>query len=74
MDISCGSQLSTDGNKVFKSQTETVSIDFSALALTTEIDDAQKENLQMLYDLINRLEDIEKPLSCFGLTSIPTTR
>ena len=45
-----------------KVRPETVSIDFSALALTTEIDDAQKENLQMLYDLINRLEDIEKAI------------
>ncbi|WP_289764654.1 sigma-70 family RNA polymerase sigma factor [uncultured Duncaniella sp.] len=45
-----------------KVRPETVSIDFSALALTTEIDDAKKENLQMLYDLINRLEDIEKAI------------
>ena len=45
-----------------KVRPETVSIDLSALALTTEIDDAQKENLQMLYDLINRLEDIEKAI------------
>ncbi|WP_289741670.1 sigma-70 family RNA polymerase sigma factor [uncultured Duncaniella sp.] len=45
-----------------KVRPETVAIDFSALALTTEIDDAQKENLQMLYDLINRLEDIEKAI------------
>lgn len=45
-----------------KTKPDTVTIDFSSLDLTTEIDDTQKENLQMLYDLINRLEDIEKAI------------
>lgn len=44
-----------------KTKPDTVTIDFSSLDLTTEIDDTQK-NLQMLYDLINRLEDIEKAI------------
>ena len=37
-----------------------MSLDFGMLDLSTELDDAQKENIQMLYALINRLEDIEK--------------
>ncbi|MCI8999302.1 MAG: sigma-70 family RNA polymerase sigma factor [Muribaculaceae bacterium] len=43
-----------------KPKVETVSLDFGMLDLSTELDDAQKENIQMLYALINRLEDIEK--------------
>lgn len=43
-----------------KPKIETVSLDFGLLEVSTEIDDAQKENLQALYSLINRLEDIEK--------------
>lgn len=45
-----------------RSTIETVSVDYGLLDLSSEIDDAQKENLQMLYDLINRLEDIEKAI------------
>lgn len=43
-----------------KPKVETVSLDFGMLDLSTELDDAKKENIQMLYALINRLEDIEK--------------
>ena len=43
-----------------KPKIETVSLDFGLLEVSTEIDDAQKENLQTLHSLINRLEDIEK--------------
>lgn len=45
-----------------KSTIETVSVDFGLLDLSSEIDDAQKENLQVLHSLINRLEDIEKAI------------
>lgn len=45
-----------------KNRPETETIDLSSFNLTTEIDDVQKENLQMLYDLINRLEDLEKAI------------
>lgn len=38
---------------------ETVSLDFGLLDRTTEIDDTQRENLQALRSLINRLEDME---------------
>lgn len=43
-----------------KSNIETVSVDFGLLDISSEIDDAQKENLQVLHSLINKLEDIEK--------------
>ena len=45
-----------------KSTIETVSVDFGLLDLSSEIDDAQKENLQVLHSLINKLEDIEKAI------------
>lgn len=45
-----------------KSTFETVSLDFSLLDFSSEFDDAQKENLQALHSLINRLEDIEKAI------------
>ena len=45
-----------------KSTIETVSVDFGLIDLSSEIDDAQKENLQVLHSLINRLEDIEKAI------------
>lgn len=45
-----------------KSTIETVSVDFGLLDLSSEIDDAQKENLQVMHSLINRLEDIEKAI------------
>ncbi len=37
-------------------------MDFSILDISSEIDDMQKENLQQLYSLINRLEEIEKAI------------
>ena len=45
-----------------KPRIETVSLDFGLLDVSTEIDDAQRENLQTLQSLINRLEDIEKAI------------
>ena len=42
-----------------KPKIETVSLDFRLLDISSEIDDAQKENLQTL---INRLENIEKAI------------
>lgn len=45
-----------------KSNIETVSVDFGLLDISSEIDDAQKENLQVLHSLINRLENIEKAI------------
>jgi len=45
-----------------KSRIETVSLDFGLLDVSTEIDDTQRENLQTLQFLINRLEDIEKAI------------
>lgn len=45
-----------------KSTIETVSVDFGLYDLSSEIDDSQKENIQILYSLINRLEDIEKAI------------
>lgn len=41
---------------------ETVPCDFGLLELSSEIDDAQKENLQTLRTLIDRLEAIEKAI------------
>lgn len=41
---------------------KTVPIDFARLDLSTELDDAQKESMQTLYVLINRLEEIEKAI------------
>ena len=45
-----------------KSTIGTVSVDFGLLDLSSEIDDAQKENLQVLHSFINRLEDMEKAI------------
>jgi len=45
-----------------KPRIETVSLDFGLLDVSTEIDDTQRENLQTLQSLINRLEDIEKAI------------
>lgn len=45
-----------------KPRIETVSIDFGILDVSTELDDVQRENLQTLQSLINRLEDIEKAI------------
>lgn len=43
-----------------KPRIETVSLDFSLLEKSSEIDDEQKENLQTMYLLINQLNAIEK--------------
>lgn len=45
-----------------KPRIETLSLDFGLLNVSTELDDAQRENLQTLQSLINRLEDIEKAI------------
>lgn len=45
-----------------KSTIETVALDFNMLDISSEIDDVQRENLQVLHSLINRLEDIEKAI------------
>lgn len=41
---------------------QTTSLDFGILDASTEIDDTQRENLQTLQSLINRLENIEKAI------------
>ncbi len=43
-----------------KPRIETVSLDFGSLPISTELDDTQKENLQILHASIDRLEAIEK--------------
>lgn len=43
-----------------KSTIETVSLDFCMYELSSEFDDAQKENLHVLHSVINSLDDIEK--------------
>lgn len=45
-----------------KPRIETISSDFGIIDVSTEIDDMQRENLQTLQSLINRLEDIEKAI------------
>ncbi|MDE6682086.1 MAG: sigma-70 family RNA polymerase sigma factor, partial [Muribaculaceae bacterium] len=45
-----------------KPRIETLSLDFGLLDVSTELDDSQRENLQTLQSLINRLEDIEKAI------------
>lgn len=45
-----------------KPRVETVPLDFNLPDISSEIDDAQRENLQTLQSLINRLEDIEKAI------------
>lgn len=45
-----------------KLKIETVSLDYERLHISSEIDDAQRESLQTMYSLINRLEDIEKAI------------
>ncbi len=45
-----------------KPRIETIPMDFSILDISSEIDDMQKENLQQLYSLINRLKEIEKAI------------
>ena len=45
-----------------KSKIETIPLDFGLPDISSEIDDTQRENLQTLYALINRLEDIEKAI------------
>ena len=45
-----------------KSKLETVPIDFGLIDISSEIEDEQKENLQTLYAMISRLEDMEKAI------------
>lgn len=45
-----------------KSCIETIPLNFELLKVTTEIDDAQRENLQTIQTLINRLEEFEKAI------------
>lgn len=45
-----------------KPRIETLSLDFGLLDVSTELDDSQRENLQTIQSLINRLEDIEKAI------------
>lgn len=45
-----------------KPRIETVSLDLGILNVSTELDDDQRENLQALQLLINRLEDMEKAI------------
>lgn len=45
-----------------KPRIETTSLDFGILDVSTEIDDTQREDLQTLRSLINRLEGIEKAI------------
>lgn len=50
-----------------KPKIETVSLNFGLLDISSEADDAQRENLQALQSLINRLEDIEKAIMLLWL-------
>lgn len=45
-----------------KPRIETISLDFSFLDVSTDLDNEQRENLQTLQSLINRLEDMEKAI------------
>lgn len=45
-----------------KSKVETASLDLRSIDISSEIDDEQRENLQTLYNLISRLDDIEKAI------------
>lgn len=50
---------------------KTVPFDLSLPDISSELDDAQRENLQTLYALINRLEDIEKAIILLWLDELP---
>ncbi len=45
-----------------KSKIDTVSIDSGLYNISTELDDEQKENMQALHSMINRLEPLEKAI------------
>lgn len=45
-----------------KRRIETVSVDFGMLNISTNMDDAQRDIIQHLHSLINKLEDIEKAI------------
>lgn len=45
-----------------KTKVTTVALDFGRLDFSSEVDDEQRENLQTLYSLINRLEAMEKAI------------
>lgn len=50
---------------------KTVTFDLVLPDISSELDDAQRENLQTLYTLINRLEDIEKAIILLWLDELP---
>lgn len=50
---------------------KTVTFDLVLPDISSELDDAQRENLQTLYALINRLEDIEKAIILLWLDELP---
>lgn len=50
---------------------KTVTFDLALPDISSELDDAQRENLQTLYALINRLEDIEKAIILLWLDELP---
>lgn len=50
---------------------KTVTFDLVLPDISSELDDAQRENLQTLYALINRLEDIEKAVILLWLDELP---
>ena len=54
-----------------KSKIETISLDFGLLNISSELDDTQKENLQAMHSLINRLEDMEKAIIMLWLDDYP---
>ncbi len=54
-----------------KSKIETISLDFGLLNISSELDDTQKENLQAMHSLINRLEDMEKAIILLWLDEYP---
>jgi len=54
-----------------KPRIETVSLDFGILDASSEIDDAQRENLQALHALIDRLEAVEKAIILLWLDDYP---
>ena len=55
----------------YRPRIETVPLDLRVADLSTELDDAQRENLQILQTLINRLEAIEKAIMLMWLDGYP---
>ncbi len=54
-----------------KQKVETVSFDLGRLDISSEIDDAKRENLQTMHALISRLEDVEKAIILLWLDDYP---